>query len=110
MGDRAFERTIIRETPQRIFDVITDYAAYPRWANNVKDVAVVRTDEDGPPAWCLTAPLQWAVAPPMCSNTSTARTRYECRGVWPKATWCADSMAVMSWCHSKPMPPAPAPK
>ena len=47
MGDRAFERTIIRETPERIFDVITDYGAYPRWANNVKDVSVERVDEDG---------------------------------------------------------------
>ncbi|MFT4988370.1 MAG: ribosome-associated toxin RatA of RatAB toxin-antitoxin module [Acidimicrobiales bacterium] len=47
MGDRAFERTIIRDTPERIFDVITDYAAYPQWANNVKDVTVDRLDEDG---------------------------------------------------------------
>ncbi len=47
MGDRAFERTIIRDTPERIFGVITDYAAYPQWANNVKDVAVDRLDEDG---------------------------------------------------------------
>ena len=47
MGDRAFERTIIRDTPERIFDVITDYAAYPQWANNVKEVTVDRLDEDG---------------------------------------------------------------
>jgi uncharacterized protein YndB with AHSA1/START domain len=47
MGDQAFERTVIRDTPERIFDVITDYAAYPRWANNVKDVTVERFDEDG---------------------------------------------------------------
>jgi ribosome-associated toxin RatA of RatAB toxin-antitoxin module len=47
MGDRAFERTIIRDTPEHIFDVITDYAAYPQWANNVKDVTVDRLDEDG---------------------------------------------------------------
>ena len=47
MGDRAFERTIIRETPERIFDVITDYGAYPRWANHGKDVSVERVDEEG---------------------------------------------------------------
>ena len=47
MGDQAFERTVIRDTPERIFEVITDYAAYPRWANNVKDVTVERVDEDG---------------------------------------------------------------
>ena len=47
MGDRAFERTIIRDTPERIFEVIIDYAAYPKWANNVKDVVVDRIDEDG---------------------------------------------------------------
>ena len=47
MGDRAFERTVIRDTPQRIFEVITNYAAYPQWANNVKEVSVERVDEDG---------------------------------------------------------------
>ena len=47
MTERAFERTIIRESAARIFEIITDYANYPQWATNVKDVDVRRIDEDG---------------------------------------------------------------
>lgn len=47
MSERASERTVIRDTPERIFEVITDYAAYPHWATNVKEVEVQRLDEDG---------------------------------------------------------------
>ena len=47
MTDRAFERTVIRDTAERIFEVITDYESYPEWATNVKEVEVKRLDEDG---------------------------------------------------------------
>ncbi|MEM7094348.1 MAG: SRPBCC family protein [Actinomycetota bacterium] len=47
MSDRANERTVIRESAERIFDVIINYADYPEWATNVKEVDVLRTDEDG---------------------------------------------------------------
>lgn len=47
MSDRAFERTVVAESAERIFDVITDYAAYPSWATNVKEVEVQRVDADG---------------------------------------------------------------
>lgn len=47
MSDRAYERTIIRDTAERIFQVIIDYGAYPEWATNVKEVDVKRVDEDG---------------------------------------------------------------
>ena len=47
MSDRAFERTIIRDSAERIFDVIVDYDRYPEWATNVKEVEIQRMDEDG---------------------------------------------------------------
>lgn len=47
MSDRASERIVIRETPEKIFQVITDYATYPEWATNVKEVDIRRVDEDG---------------------------------------------------------------
>ena len=47
MADRANERTIIRATPQAIFEVIADYAAYPQWATHIKEVEIQRTDDDG---------------------------------------------------------------
>lgn len=47
MADRASERTIIRATPEHIFDVIADYDRYPQWATHVKEVEIVRSDDDG---------------------------------------------------------------
>ena len=47
MADRASERTIIRDTPERIFDVIVDYDSYPQWATHIKQVEVQRADDDG---------------------------------------------------------------
>lgn len=47
MADRASERTIIRATPEHIFDVIIDYDRYTQWATHVKEVAIDRTDDDG---------------------------------------------------------------
>ena len=47
MAERASEKTVIRDTPERIFDVIVDYSAYPSWATNVKEVEVQRVDDNG---------------------------------------------------------------
>lgn len=47
MAERASERTVIRQTPEHIFNTIIDYAAYPTWATHVKSVDVQRIDDDG---------------------------------------------------------------
>lgn len=47
MADRASERIVIADTPNRIFDVIVDYGRYPEWATHVKEVGVDRLDDDG---------------------------------------------------------------
>ncbi len=47
MAERASERTVIRATPQQIFDTIITYDAYPTWATHVKSVEVDRIDDDG---------------------------------------------------------------
>lgn len=47
MSDCAQESIIIRATPEEIFDVITDYESYPKWAAQIKEVEVLRADESG---------------------------------------------------------------
>lgn len=47
MADHASETTIIDAPPEACFAVIIDFARYPEWASEVKNVEVLRTDDDG---------------------------------------------------------------
>jgi hypothetical protein len=38
---------VARATPQRCFDVATDYAAFPEWSSNVLEANVLETDAEG---------------------------------------------------------------
>lgn len=47
MVDQAIERMIMRATPERCFDVVTDFDRYPEWATDVKRVTVLSRDDEG---------------------------------------------------------------
>jgi ribosome-associated toxin RatA of RatAB toxin-antitoxin module len=47
MADEATERIHVDAPPERCYEVATDYARYPEWAKDVKDVKVVERDADG---------------------------------------------------------------
>lgn len=47
MSDKATERTTIHAGPQRCFDVAIAFERYPKWARDVKEVTVLRRDDDG---------------------------------------------------------------
>ena len=47
MPDQATQTITIAASPERCFDVVTDFAAYPEWARDVKEVHVVDTDSQG---------------------------------------------------------------
>ena len=47
MVDQATERMIIRATPTRCFEVVTDFERYPEWASDIKAVQVVERDDQG---------------------------------------------------------------
>lgn len=47
MTDTATEVITINAPAERIFAVISDFESYPKWASDVKQVDVVRIDDDG---------------------------------------------------------------
>jgi ribosome-associated toxin RatA of RatAB toxin-antitoxin module len=47
MADQATQRATIAASPQRLFEVVTDFETYPRWARDLKQVEVLSRDEEG---------------------------------------------------------------
>ena len=47
MAEGTFSTLEIDATPEELYDVVADVAAYPEWASGVKDVEVVSLDEQG---------------------------------------------------------------
>ena len=47
MAEQATQRLIMRATPEKIFDVVTDFERYPEWAGDIKQVTVIERDEEG---------------------------------------------------------------
>jgi uncharacterized membrane protein len=49
MADEATQQMLIDASPQRIWDVLTDFDDYPSWAHDLKSVTVVERDDEGRP-------------------------------------------------------------
>ena len=49
MAERASQETVVAAPAERIMDIITDFEAYPDWAEAVRDIEIRATDEDGRP-------------------------------------------------------------
>jgi hypothetical protein len=47
MAEEAHERIAVAASPERCWDIATDYERYPDWAKDVKSVAVLERDPDG---------------------------------------------------------------
>jgi ribosome-associated toxin RatA of RatAB toxin-antitoxin module len=47
MSDQATERMIVRATPERCYQVASDFERYPEWAGDIKGVEVLERDEQG---------------------------------------------------------------
>ena len=45
--EQATQRMLVMASPERCFDVATDFLSYSEWSNSVKEVAVVATDDAG---------------------------------------------------------------
>jgi uncharacterized membrane protein len=50
MPDQATQRMHIEAPLERIWDVLTDFEAYPTWARDLKEATVVHRDDDGRPS------------------------------------------------------------
>jgi ribosome-associated toxin RatA of RatAB toxin-antitoxin module len=47
MADQATQRATIAASPERLFEVVTDFERYTDWARDLKAVEVVERDEEG---------------------------------------------------------------
>jgi uncharacterized protein YndB with AHSA1/START domain len=47
MADQATQRTVIDASPARVWEVLTDFDAYPTWARDLKSAGVVARDDEG---------------------------------------------------------------
>ena len=47
MADVVRDSIVITADPDSIMDVIADYEAYPEWQDEIKEVEILETDEDG---------------------------------------------------------------
>lgn len=47
MADQATQRMVIAAAPARVWDVLTDFDNYPRWATDLKSATVVERDDQG---------------------------------------------------------------
>ncbi|HEX4541291.1 MAG TPA: SRPBCC family protein [Acidimicrobiales bacterium] len=50
MAELATERMIMRASPERCYEVVTDFEHYLEWAADIKQVEVVEREADGRPA------------------------------------------------------------
>lgn len=49
MTDQATETTEVTASPERCFEIVTDFERYPEWAADIKQVTVRDRDGDGRP-------------------------------------------------------------
>lgn len=45
--DSVRESIVVRAEPDAVMDVIADFEAYPEWQEEIREVEVLETDEDG---------------------------------------------------------------
>lgn len=46
MADQATEKTQVTASPQRCFEIVTDFERYPEWAADIKHVSVLERDAE----------------------------------------------------------------
>lgn len=49
MADQATQQMVVNASPQRTWDVLTDFDGYPAWAADLKSADVVARDSEGRP-------------------------------------------------------------
>jgi ribosome-associated toxin RatA of RatAB toxin-antitoxin module len=47
MTERAFEQMTIAASPERVYEVVTDFERYPEWGADVKEATVLERDGEG---------------------------------------------------------------
>lgn len=47
MADQTTQRMVVHASPERVWDLLTDFPSYPRWATGLKSATVVSSDDEG---------------------------------------------------------------
>jgi ribosome-associated toxin RatA of RatAB toxin-antitoxin module len=47
VSEHTTQRMTMRATPQQCFEVVTDFASYPQWAPDIKEVSIGKRDGEG---------------------------------------------------------------
>jgi len=47
LADSVSDSIVVNATPDEIMEVIADFDAYPQWQDEVKEVEILETDDDG---------------------------------------------------------------
>jgi ribosome-associated toxin RatA of RatAB toxin-antitoxin module len=50
MTEQATERTTIDAPPEKVYEVALDIERYPEWARDIKEVAILESDDQGRPS------------------------------------------------------------
>ncbi|MDA8381071.1 MAG: SRPBCC family protein [Actinomycetota bacterium] len=49
MAEETTEQMVVAAPPERCYDVVADFPAYPSWASDIKEVTVEERDDEGRP-------------------------------------------------------------
>ena len=91
MADKATQTITIAASPERCFEVVTDFTSYPQWARDVKEVHVVDTDSQG-----RATEVEFRAS---ALGRSTHYTlRYDYRAAPAKLTWSLVKGDIMRSC------------
>ena len=80
MADQATQHMVIGASPQRIWDVLTDFDSYPTWARDLKSATVVARDDEG-------RPLDVAFRAAAMGRSTSYTLRYDYTGAPERMSW-----------------------
>lgn len=70
MADQATQHMVVGASPERTWQVLTDFENYPRWAHDLKAAEVVARDDEG-------RPLEVAFRAAAMGRSTSYRLRYD---------------------------------
>jgi len=80
MAEQATQQITVEATPERCFEVATDFERYPEWATDVKEATVVERDAEG-------RPLEVEFRAAAMGRSTRYQLRYDLAGAPRQMSW-----------------------
>ena len=80
MAEQATQQITVEATPERCFEVVTDFERYPEWAPDVKEAKVVERDAEG-------RPLEVEFRAAAMGRSTRYQLRYDLSGAPSHLSW-----------------------